>query len=55
MNTPQMRRYDGYRSFEEHVSDIIPCIGARGLRMNESEEDAVWAYESIARGDISHD
>lgn len=45
-----MTRYDGYKSFEESVSDIVPCIGPRGLFMNESDEDAVWAYEGIAKG-----
>jgi hypothetical protein len=34
----------------EPVSDIIPCIGPRGLLMNESDEDAVWAYSGTARG-----
>ncbi len=45
-----MNRYDGYRSFEEPVSDIVPCIGPRGLFLNESDEDAVWAYEGKAKG-----
>jgi hypothetical protein len=50
--TPHMTRYDGYRNFEEPVSDIVPCIGPRGLLMNESDEDAVWAYQGAAKGDI---
>jgi hypothetical protein len=34
----------------EPVSDIIPCVGPRGLLMNESDEDAVWAYTGTAHG-----
>lgn len=47
-----MIRYDGYRSFEEPVSEIVPCIGPRGLPLNESGEDAVWAYEGKAKGEL---
>jgi len=52
--TPHMTRYDGYRSFEEPVSEIVSCIGPRGLPLNESAEDAVWAYRAIPKGDVSH-
>lgn len=48
--TPRLIRYDGYKNMHEPVSDIIPCIGPRGLLMNESDEDAVWAYTGTARG-----
>jgi hypothetical protein len=53
-NTPYMSRYAGYRSFEEPVSDIVPCVGPRGLHLNESDEDAVWAYEAVAKGETAH-
>ena len=53
-SAPHMSRYDGYRSFEEPVSDVSPCIGPRGLLVNESHEDAVWAYEALAKGVIQH-
>ena len=39
----------------EPASDIIPCIGPRGLLMNESDEDAVWAYSGTAQGEFSFD
>ena len=48
-----MTRYDGYKSFEEPFSEITPCVGPRGLLMNESDEDAVWAYQGIAKGEAS--
>lgn len=47
-----MLRYDGYKSFEEPKSDLVPCIGPRGLLMNESEKDTVWAYKGQAKGVI---
>ena len=47
---PQLIKYDGYRSLQEPVSEIVPCIGPRGALMNESDEDAIWAYSGVARG-----
>ena len=45
-------RYDGYKHLQEPPSEIVPCVGPRGLLMNESDEDAVWAYPGIAQGTI---
>ena len=53
--TPKLGRYDGYKNMHEPASDIIPCIGPRGLLMNESDEDAVWAYSGTAQGEFSFD
>ena len=35
---------------QEPVSDIVHCIGPRGLLMNESDDDAIWAYSGKAQG-----
>ena len=51
-NTPRMTRYDGYRNLEEPVSAIISCVGPRDLPLNESDEDAIWAYKGVAKGII---
>ena len=48
--TPQLVRYDGYKHLQEPLDEIIQCIGPRGLPMNESDEDAIWAYPGKARG-----
>lgn len=48
--TPRLVKYDGYKNMQEPVSDIVPCIGPRGLLMNESDEDAIWAYSGKAQG-----
>lgn len=45
-----MIRYDGYRNFEEPASVVTPCVGPRDLPLNESDEDAVWAYAGVAKG-----
>jgi hypothetical protein len=50
--TPKLIRYDGYKNMHEPVSDIVPCLGPRGLLMNESDEDAVWAYSGTAQGNL---
>lgn len=47
---PQLVRYDGYKHLQEDPSDIVSCIGPRGIAINESDEDAIWAYPSIANG-----
>ena len=47
---PKLVRYDGYKHLAEDPADIIQCIGPRGVALNESDEDAVWAYPAIAAG-----
>jgi len=47
---PHLIRYDGYRSLQEPASQIISCIGPRGVPLNESEEDVIWAYPGKADG-----
>ncbi|KAG9790945.1 hypothetical protein ABEF93_006908 [Exophiala dermatitidis] len=51
-NAPQMIRYDGYHSLQEPIEQIVPCIGPRGLPLNESQEDAIWAYPGRADGAV---
>src|SRR5882757_11404764 len=41
---PHFIHYDGYKSFSEPVSQIVSCIGPRRVQLNESQEDAIWAY-----------
>lgn len=48
--SPQLLRYDGYKHFRESAFDVVPCVGPRGLWMNESDDDAVWAYRGKAVG-----
>ncbi len=47
---PRLVHYDGYKSFSEPVSQIVSCIGPRGVPLNESDEDAIWAYPGRANG-----
>lgn len=47
---PHLVRYDGYKHLQEDPADIVQCIGPRGIPINESDEDAVWAYPAIADG-----
>lgn len=47
---PKLVRYDGYKHLQEDPADIVQCIGPRGIPINESDEDAVWAYPAIAAG-----
>lgn len=47
---PKLVRYDGYKHLQEDPTDIVQCIGPRGVPINESDEDAVWAYPGIAAG-----
>ena len=47
---PKLIRYDGYKHLQEDPADIVQCIGPRGVPINESDEDAVWAYPAIAAG-----
>lgn len=49
---PKLIRYDGYKHFQEDPMDIVQCIGPRGIPMNESDEDAVWAYPAIPAGKL---
>lgn len=49
---PHLIRYDGYKHLQEDPADIIQCIGPRGLPINESDEDAIWAYPAIPSGEI---
>ena len=51
--SPHLIRYDGYRSFAEPVEHIVSCIGPRGVPLNESHEDAIWAYPGQANGKTS--
>lgn len=48
---PQLIRYDGYKHLQEPASEIVPCIGPRGILINESDEDAIWAYPYKATGE----
>jgi hypothetical protein len=50
--TPQLVRYSGYKHLQEDEHDIISCIGPRGLPMNESDDDAIWAYNGKAHGEF---
>ncbi|KIV83704.1 hypothetical protein PV11_05706 [Exophiala sideris] len=50
--SPHFIRYDGYKNFIEPVSNIVHCVGPRGLPINESEDDAVWAYPGKASGAV---
>ena len=50
---PRLIRYDGYKHLQEDPTDIIQCVGPRGLPINESDEDAVWAYPAIPQGELS--
>lgn len=47
---PSLVRYDGYKHLQEDPADIIQCLGPRGLPINESDEDAIWAYPGKATG-----
>lgn len=47
---PQLVRYHGYKHFQEPPAAIVSCIGARGLPLNESDDDAIWAYPGKAIG-----
>lgn len=49
---PNLIRYDGYKHLQEDPTDIIQCTGPRGLAMNESDEDAIWAYPAIPSGKL---
>lgn len=49
---PHLLHYDGYKSFSEPVSQIVSCIGPRGIQLNESHDDAIWAYPGHANGKI---
>ena len=53
LETPSMERYDGYRNFQEPVERIVSCIGPRGVKLNESDEDAIWAYPGKAVGKLT--
>ena len=47
---PEMVRYTGLKNYKDPVDDIVPCIGPRGLPMNESDDDAIWAYNVLPKG-----
>lgn len=47
-----MLRYDGYKNLLEPVSHLVSCVGPRGVPINESHEDAIWAYPGKANGEI---
>jgi hypothetical protein len=47
---PQLIRYDGYKHLQDPEKDIISCIGPRGVPLNQSDDDAIWAYNGTARG-----
>lgn len=49
-----MVRYDGYKHLQEPESQIFSCIGPRGIAMNESDEDAIWAYPGTAIGELPY-
>ena len=50
---PQLFRYDGYKHLQEPESQLVQCLGPRGVPMNESNEDAIWAYPGKADGTLS--
>lgn len=50
---PKLVRYDGYKHLQEDPLDIVQCIGPRGIALNESDEDAIWAYPAIASGQFT--
>ncbi|KAJ9611598.1 hypothetical protein H2200_004782 [Cladophialophora chaetospira] len=50
--SPHLVRYDGYRSFQEPLDHLVSCIGPRGVPLNESDEDAIWAYPGHANGAV---
>ena len=45
-----MVRYEGYQNLVEQAAHIVPCVGPRGVPINESHEDAIWAYPGKANG-----
>lgn len=47
---PRQIRYDGLRHSQEDPSHILSCLGPRGLPLNESDGDAIWAYPGSAVG-----
>ncbi|KAL6245796.1 hypothetical protein RBB50_006949 [Rhinocladiella similis] len=49
---PHMLRYDGYKNLLEPVSHLVSCVGPRGVPINESHEDAIWAYPGKANGAV---
>ena len=49
-SVPQMVRYTGLKNYKDRVEDIVPCVGPRGLAMNESDDDALWAYNVLPQG-----
>lgn len=49
-SVPEMVRYTGLKNYKDRVEDIVPCTGPRGLAMNESDDDALWAYNVLPRG-----
>lgn len=53
-SAPQLVRYDGYKALQEPDSQIIPCLSPRGIFLNESNEDAIWAYLGKAEGTCSY-
>ena len=52
-SAPQLVRYDGYKHLQEPESQIISCSGPRGVPINESDEDAIWAYPGVPDGKIN--
>lgn len=51
---PRQIRYNGLRHSQEDPSHILSCLGPRGLPLNESEGDAVWAHPGRAVGKEWH-
>ncbi|KAK5252750.1 hypothetical protein LTS03_007684 [Exophiala xenobiotica] len=49
---PHMVRYEGYQNLVEQAAHIVPCVGPRGVPINESHEDAIWAYPGKANGAV---
>ena len=48
---PEMVRYTALQNYKDRVEDIVPCTGPRGLPMNESDDDAIWAYNVLPKGE----
>lgn len=52
LKEPQLVKYDPYKGYADSVADIVPCTGPRGVPINESDEDSLWAYPGLPRGQL---
>ena len=55
-NASRAKIYDPYPDYQStryrnaYRGSHISCIGARGVRLNESYDDMVWAYDGVPSG-----